>query len=267
MAYNRNKKQENDKFYTKQDTVKKVLSKIDIEKFDVVIEPSAGDGSFTKEIKHKNIISLDIEPEAEGIKRQDWLKFDGDGISGKILVVGNPPFGNQGTLALKFIRKSTEINVDTIAFILPKSFKKDSIKNKIPLLYHLVEEIDLEDDSFTLEGNSYKVPCVFQIWVRSDKERTQKLLKKTTNLFNFVKKNEDADFAFRRVGFYAGKHFKEIQDKSEQSHYFIKSNIDTEVLSNIIGGIKWDHNNTAGPRSIGKGELIEQVEKIYNTSI
>ena len=71
----------------------------------------------------------------------------------------------------EFIKKCDDLNVLTIAFILPKSFKKDSYKRKIPKNYLLKKEIDLDDDSFTLNGNSYRVPCVFQIWERSTDER------------------------------------------------------------------------------------------------
>lgn len=263
MAYNRNKKQENDKFYTSEKAVQLVMSTLDLSKFNFVIEPSAGNGSFSRMIDHEGLISLDIAPEADGIRQQDWLLFEPTGLSGRILVVGNPPFGNQGSLAMKFVTKSAEIGADTIAFILPKSFKKDSIKNKIPLDFHLESEVDLPDDSFTLEGSPYKVPCVFQVWTRRDTQRAPKILKKNTELFEFVKKNEDPDIAFRRVGFYAGRHYTDVADKSEQSHYFIKSRIELGRLREIIHSIKWEHNNTAGPRSIGKGELIEQVERIH----
>ena len=50
--------------------------------------------------------------------------------SRKIHVIGNPPFGRQSSLAIKFIKKSCSFS-DTISFILPKSFKKDSMKKSI----------------------------------------------------------------------------------------------------------------------------------------
>ena len=50
----------------------------------------------------------------------------------KIHIIGNPPFGRQSSLAIKFIKKSAEF-CDSISFILPKSFKKDSLKKHFPL--------------------------------------------------------------------------------------------------------------------------------------
>ena len=43
--------------------------------------------------------------------------------------IGNPPFGRQSSLAKKFIKHICSCDkTKTIAFILPKSFKKDSLK-------------------------------------------------------------------------------------------------------------------------------------------
>jgi hypothetical protein len=78
------------------------------------------------------------------------------------------------------------------------------------------------------------------------------------NLIEFVKKNENPDYSFRRVGFYAGKIYDEIDEKSEQSHYFIKSSL---IIKNYLNDFTWEHNNTAGPRSIGKSEIIKILEE------
>jgi hypothetical protein len=179
-------------------------------------------------------------------------------------VIGNPPFGNQSSLALKFIKKCDELEIHTIAFILTKSFKKETTQNKIPLNYYLVYQIDLDDNSFLLDGKDYKVPSIFQIWERKTKKRL--IVKKniTTKYFDFVKKEDNPDISFRRVGFYAGTIYDEIEDKSKQSHYFIKANMDLKKMKKILKSIEWKHNNTAGPKSIGKGELIEEFEKLVN---
>lgn len=254
----KNKKHINDKFYTKKDIVIDLIKNIDLTFYDVIIEPSAGNGSFSDLIP--NIVAMDIEPENSNIIKQDWFTYERKDKK-KCLVIGNPPFGNQGSLAMKFIKKAIELNVDTIAFILPKSFKKDSVKSKIDPYYHISLEKDLSDNSFLLEGVSYDVPCVFQIWNKKDFKREIEELPLTIDLFDFVKKCENPDISFRRVGFYAGKVYDDV-DKSEQSHYFIKSKIDIEELKSILNKIEWSHNNTAGPRSIGKRELIKKILEI-----
>ncbi len=68
-----------DKFYTKDDIVKFCLDivseKISIKENDLIIEPSAGNGSFIKGIeKLSNYFKFyDIEPEHEKITKQDYL--------------------------------------------------------------------------------------------------------------------------------------------------------------------------------------------------
>jgi len=265
----RNKKNVNDKFYTKHEVADKLISLIDdISDYDLVIEPSAGDGKFYDILlkKHNNVIGLDIEPENNNIIKQDWFDYKIDKKYKKILVIGNPPFGNQSSLALKFIKKCDELEIDTIAFVLSKSFKKETIKNRIPLKYHLKYEVDLDDNSFLLEGNEYKVPSIFQIWTRNNEDRIIEKKTHTNIYFNFIKKNENPDISFRRVGFYAGMIYDEIDKKSEESHYFIKSNIDLKEIKDLFNSIIWEHNNTAGPRSIGKIELVERFIEIYKKS-
>ena len=150
-----------DKFYTKPSISKKCceyfkqIIQINPE-IDIIIEPSAGNGSFIPQILEMsyNCLFYDIEPEAELIVKQDYLNLDINSLDipdlhTKIHTIGNPPFGRQSSLAIKFIKKSAEIS-DTIAFILPKSFKKDSMKKHFPNNFHLIYQFDLEDNSFMI---------------------------------------------------------------------------------------------------------------------
>lgn len=240
-----------DKFYTKKDIVKSILKEIDISYFNSIIEPSAGSGSFSDEL---NCIAYDIKPENDSIIKQDFLTLEVKETP-PVLVIGNPPFGRNGSLALKFIKHSA-IFADTIAFILPKSFKKDSFYYKIPLNFWKTKEIDLDDNSFFYNGENTSVPCVFQIYEKRDINRI-KPKKTEPKSFSFVKKNE-ANVSIRRVGVYAGKAFSDIE-KSEQSHYFIKVK-DPDSFIEKVNNVKWEHNNTVGPRSISKPELISKID-------
>ena len=57
---------------------------------------------------------------------------------------------------------------------------------------------------------------------------------------------------------------KEIEYKSFQSHYFIKFINNKQVDENIqiLKDIKFNFNNTVGPKSISKQELIEELNKV-----
>ena len=70
------------------------------------------------------------ESDNNEIIKQYYLLFDYGSMKetfSKMHIIGNPPFGRQSSLAIKFIKKSCEF-CDSISFILPKSFKKDSLK-------------------------------------------------------------------------------------------------------------------------------------------
>tara|TARA_X000000950_G_scaffold285442_1_gene391428 strand:- start:6381 stop:7196 length:816 start_codon:yes stop_codon:yes gene_type:complete len=254
-----------DKFYTKNSTVQfclKYMKKhITFNKHDLVIEPSAGNGAFISTIKQlsNNYRFYDIEPENEEIEKQDYLTLNTNLANNNIHIIGNPPFGRQSSLALKFIKKSTTFS-NSISFILPKSFKKNSLKNKIDLYFHCVCQVELPDNSFTMNNKDYNVPCVFQIWMKKTKKR--KLPKKLTpKHFRFVKKEEDHDISFRRVGVYAGEIDTVTDKKSFQSHYFIKfdEGIFTEQLLDKLKNINFlGSNDTVGPKSISKQELIKE---------
>lgn len=253
-------KEINDKFYTKSSIAKSCINLIDLSKYDLIIEPSAGNGSFSNQIP--NVKAFDLKPECDNIIQSDWFLLDKNQFKNfsNILVIGNPPFGNQGSLALKFIKESSFAN--TIAFILPKSFKKDSIKNRIPLNFWLEKEIDLPVNSFTLNGEDYSVNCVFQVWNKRDELRIKKKFKTTSKYFSFVDKAK-ADFRIQRVGGRAGEASKDL-NRSTASNYFIKNKSDktTDEFINIVNSIIFPTlNDTVGPRSLSKDELIREIEK------
>lgn len=259
-----------DKYYTKLDIVEnckvQIENHINIKKNDLIIEPSAGNGSFIKIIKEltKNYKFYDLIPENKEIIKQNFLLLNIDKIIEpykKIHIIGNPPFGRQSSLAIQFIKKCCEF-ANTISFILPKSFKKDSNKAKFDKFFHLIYEKDLPENSFSVNGKDCDVPCVFQIW---KKKKTERIIpdKIEPKNFKFVNKTEYHDISFRRVGVYAGKIDKKMDDKSIQSHYFIKFTNNKSVNDNIklLEKINFDFNNTVGPKSISKQELIKEFNK------
>jgi len=157
-----------DKFYTKPEVsdlcVNVFSSNVKIKEQDLIVEPSAGGGSFIKALKKSNCNKtfLDIAPENKQIKQANFLEWQPPKIKGKIHVIGNPPFGKQSSLCLKFIKHAAKF-ADSVSFILPQSFKKQSLISKIPKNFHLVKEIVIEKNAFTFGGKSFDLPTVFQV--------------------------------------------------------------------------------------------------------
>jgi hypothetical protein len=265
-----------DKFYTKPMLANKCCElfkehiKINTE-IDVIIEPSAGNGSFIPFLLPlcKNYNFLDIEPAHPLIIQQDYLTFNNNtfkkpNILTKYHAIGNPPFGRQSSLAIKFIKHSAKF-CETISFILPNSFKKDSMKKYFPKNFHLIYQCDVEKNSFIINDKQIDVPCVFQIWENRSylRELPSKL---TPNIFRFVKQSEQPDISFRRVGVNAGKIDTEnLHEKSIQSHYFIKfqDSIDKIMVIQKINQIIYPTNNTVGPKSISKQEIIKEINQLF----
>ena len=272
-----------DKYYTKPNVVNNCIELIKthltITKDDLIIEPSAGDGAFILPIKQltNHFKFYDLEPEHNDIIQQNFLDFDYTQLKKdykKIHIIGNPPFGRQSSSAIKFIKKCCEF-ANSISFILPKSFKKNSMKKRFTKNYHLIHEIDLLDNSFLVNGNESNVPCVFQIWEYNQTTPRAIITKLEPIDFEFVKKNDTPDISFRRVGVNAGTIMHAIDNKSEQSHYFIKftnknenNNKNNELDETIekLKNIKFDFNNTVGPKSISKQELILEFNKLLITN-
>lgn len=258
-----------DKFYTKLSVVKRctelVKEYINISDNDIVIEPSAGNGAFIPYILNMSstYIFYDIEPEHESIIKQDFLElvpsYNQYNITNeRIHIIGNPPFGRQSSLAIKFIKKSASF-CDTISFILPKSFKKNSTKKHFPLNFHLLCEIDLDSNSFLVNDNEHDVPCIFQIWEKKQYNRDTEIDLVPIN-FEFVKIADNPDISFRRVGINAGNIDTNTVDKSVQTHYFIKFHVElTDELLKLLRDIKFGCKDyTVGPKSISKQELIKE---------
>ena len=261
-----------DKYYTNLNIVttciQHIKQHIQVNKDDLFIEPSAGNGSFITELLSlsSNCLFYDIEPENSSIIKQDYLLLDTTNIItnyNKIHVVGNPPFGRQSSLAIKFIKKSCEF-ANSISFILPRSFKKSSMQKCFPLHFHLIFEENIQDNAFMVNNESYNVPCVFQIWEKKNVNREVQVSLTPKN-YSFVSITDNPDIAFRRVGVYAGRIYNEdISNKSPQSHYFIKFDKKiSDTLFQTLNAIEFtSKNDTVGPRSISKQELIKHYNNI-----
>ena len=139
------------------------------------------------------------------------------------------------------------------------------MRKRFPPRFHLVHEHDIPEDAFVVNDVSYNVPCIFQVWIKRDMERDMPVEPEPQG-YNFVKKSEDHDICIRRVGVYAGKIDRATQDKSEQSHYFIK--FDTELSDSLYEKLDATEfsgkNNTVGPRSISKPEVTIEFNRIVS---
>ena len=269
------KKDQFDKFYTKNSVAKFCVEKLLNYVCDdyLFIEPSAGSGAFCDALLDSNInniYAIDIQPTKNSIEKnnvlypiyaKDFFNFNPTDPQ-KLVFIGNPPFGKCANMAVKFFNHAASfLQTEIIAFIVPKTFQKISIHNKLNVSFAIVSECELPKNSFLLNGQSYDVPCVFQIWQRCNAPRVALKLFEEKYL-KFVTKSE-ADFAIRRVGGNAGKVLQGLEHNPSTT-YFCKELMPN--TKNIIEGIDFSQiaNATAGVRSISKLEIQMAINKYYN---
>ena len=150
----------NDKYYTPKELAKRLINKtfeiIGKENISEIIEPSAGNGSFSSQIE--NCIAYDIEPDAEEMIKQDYLKLEIPYLKGR-LIITNPPFGkHSNSLSINFYKKSCEI-ADYIAFIQPIS----QLNNNLQMyLFDLIYSEDLG----IVKYSDRELHCCFNIYQR-----------------------------------------------------------------------------------------------------
>jgi hypothetical protein len=264
-----------DQFYTATHIAEKLIKHINKfipkEKRKLFIEPSAGAGAFYALLKDK-CLGFDLEPKCEGIKMQDFFELKPEHIGNdktSTCIIGNPPFGKCANLAIQFVNHATNF-ADTIAFILPRTFYKRSVQRKINPFFSIEKKCILPKDSFVFNGKPYDVPCVFQIWTRTQEPRNIEKPSIINEYFDFVKK-ENAELFIRRVGGRTGRAFLDgISESSSQSNYYIKikkKNISPGEFVGIINSIDFSDiiNHTAGQKSLSKEELIEEfIEELNN---
>jgi len=289
-----------DQFYTNRDISSKcidvLVKTIDISNDDLLVEPSAGDGSFSDYFRGHEfpIDSYDIDPKKEYISKMDFLtlnieKYTSD--SRRIHVIGNPPFGRQSSLAKRFI-KHCALFGSTISFILPKSFRKVSYQSAFPLHFHLEKEYELDKDAFVIDGKSHNVPCVFQIWVKKDTDRYVEP-KPIESGFRFVKRpllkdigsNEDGkpikreniftetpDFGILRAG--GGNscgrislNYKDGIACYPEAWLFIKldDKYDKDIFYEEYKKIDWRDDSNVGARSISKPIFIKGINQLLES--
>jgi hypothetical protein len=252
-----------DNYYTKE-YIADFLSSIMLEQFpDTVyqyIEPTAGDGKFMKKIR--NIKGYDLYPKADNIEKKDVfdLSFSKDNV-----VIGNPPFGVNSTLAIKIFNHIASFEVKAIGFILPKTFKKQSVINKLDRHYHLTFELDLPKNSFIVDGKDKHVNTVFQIWQYKRQKRPIIKDVKCDKYIKFVKKTDTYDLIIRRAGSKAGE-IVNPKNPNVDGLFYIKLQGDTiEENKKIELGLRlmrFGHDNTVHQKSLTTSEICEELNSI-----
>ena len=178
-------------------------------------------------------------------------------------MIGNPPFGKRNKLSKDFISHACSFdNVNTVAFVLPDVFNKHTLQKSAPDSFRLKTIVKLQDNGFTIDNESYHVPCSFFVFDRSEGEclRFNPDLYKETDDWCFGTKT-DYDF------FVMGASINTIKDIPSDTNrgYYIKVKGNVEQVKENFRNLKQDGFSSAngGVSWYTKPELVKKyLEKI-----
>lgn len=222
-----------------------------------VLEPSAGAGALVTAIsgcgvtvKAADLVDYGIGADIQDYLASDFGRFD--------LVFTNPPFGRMATLAVSFFNKATT-NSDRIAFIVPQSFRKISMIDRLDDHYWPVADEDLPSQNYDLpDGSVRKVRTCLQLWERKDARRPKLSGIDHTRFFTPLTKDQalatDGAFALRGQGAAAGRILDGLDHSPASTRFLVGSRdeIASMDLTTVAGF-------TAGIPSIGFAEVAHAL--------
>jgi predicted RNA methylase len=217
-----------EQYYTPGDLAEKLIAEVASLVPDLVqrtvIEPAGGTGAFIKAAQNLGVtdfLSFDIEPKHALVKKADFLvkKF----TAKDAVTISNPPFGRNNSLSIPFFNKAAE-HSEFICFIVPRSWRKWSVINRLDRRFHLIADhdilIDYEDDLGERLSSRTSLSTCFQIWQRKTELRP---LIKVTDMGLIEKCGPDeADVALTIFGFGCGKVRTEFDRKPNSTVMFLR---------------------------------------------
>lgn len=188
------------------------------------LEPAGGNGSFISALRRagvEKITSVDLYPKHKEIIKKDFLKFQPEGSN--FVTISNPPFGRNNALSIPFFNHAADFS-DYIAFLIPRSWRKWSVENRLDLRFEKIADRDVfvsyEDDQGRPVREKNGLRTCFQIWQKTNVERQKVripnngLIEKTTP--------RKADLALRVFGYGCGKVLTDFPRKPNTTLMFLK---------------------------------------------
>ena len=191
-----------------------------------VLEPAGGTGSFVEAVLAKGakeVISFDIEPLHDGVRQGSFLDQELSEVN--LITISNPPFGRNNSLSIPFFNHAAPVS-DAICFIVPRSWRKWSVTNRLDLNFELVfdEDLDLDyvDSNGDLISDKSRLATCFQIWKRTDQTRVPVKIK-GMGLIEKVSP-EQADVSLTIFGYGCGTVKQDFDRVPNTTQLFLKLN-------------------------------------------
>ena len=189
-----------------------------------ILEPAGGTGAFIEAVQAvgvSEVISFDIEPLHELVTVGDFLAQE---IKERNLItISNPPFGRNNSLSIPFFNHAAKVS-DAICFIVPRSWRKWSVTNRLDLGFELALDLDIEIDYVDADGtplsNKNHLATCFQIWKKANVSRS--LVRVTDKGIIEKVSPEQADVSLTIFGYGCGKVKTEFEPIANTTQMFLK---------------------------------------------
>ena len=230
-----------------------------------VIEPAGGTGAFieaARSLGATDILAFDIEPKHELVKKGDFLKAKVKIHSA--VTISNPPFGRNNALSIPFFNHAAESS-DFIGFLVPRSWRKWSVINRLDRRFHLIHDEDVQVDYVDQEGQflneKNRLKTCFQIWQKRDslrpiiKVQDHGLIEKTSP--------ELADAALTIFGYGCGRVRTEFDRKPNSTTMFLKLHHPKALESLRSANFEKFYQNTAYTEALS----LQEINYLLNEQI
>ena len=168
-----------EQFYTPQDLAIELVARVEKTlgplKGKTILEPAGGTGSFIEAVRDsgaKKVLSFDIEPLHPEVSKGSFL--DQEISETSVITISNPPFGRNNALSVPFFNHAASFS-EAICFIVPRSWRKWSVTNRLDMNFELELDIDLDIDYVDARGEQIstknRLATCFQIWRRNKTPR------------------------------------------------------------------------------------------------
>lgn len=219
-----------EQFYTPLELARTLVGDVEIVlgslQGKIVLEPAGGTGSFveaalTKGVKE--VISFDIEPLHEKVLLGNFL--DQELTEQNLITISNPPFGRNNSLSIPFFNHAARVS-DAICFIVPRSWRKWSVINRLDRNFALVADQDLDIDYMDSDGelisDKSRLATCFQIWKRTE---TPRVPVKITDMGVIQKVSPElADVSMTIFGYGCGSIKQDFDRVPNTTQLFLKLN-------------------------------------------
>jgi hypothetical protein len=191
-----------------------------------VLEPAGGTGSFVEAAfakGAKEVISFDIEPLHEKVILGSFLEQEL--TQRNLITISNPPFGRNNSLSIPFFNHAARVS-DAICFIVPRSWRKWSVTNRLDLNFELVSDQDIDidyvDSSGELISDKSRLATCFQVW---KKTATPRVAIKITDMGVIEKVSPElADVSMTIFGYGCGNIKEDFERVPNTTQLFLKLN-------------------------------------------